>query len=304
MKTLEKIFGKVAIPLMTPFTQTYAVNYKRACQLAERLIEKKYCDALIVAGTNGEFHALDHSERINLFKEIKNAVGDRFNLIAGTGATTTDETIRLTKEAEALGYQAAMVLPPYYGIPTQDELIEHFTSLANATTLPIVLYNIPIFTNVNIEPATAVKLAEIENIIGIKEEAALMPIQTSEILMKLPKDVDFSVYCGDDVMVLSVLAQGGSGSVSGGAHIVGDLLMSMVEKFFNGQVREATELHRKIFKFARTLGIGKRINPIPMTKMSLALTGFEIGPPRKPFLPPSKAEIEAMKSVLIEIGKL
>lgn len=304
MKTLEKIYGNVAIPLMTPFTQLYEVNYKRACQLAERMLEKKYADSLIVAGTNGEFHALEHSERINLFKEIKNAVGDKTNLIAGTGATTTDETIRLTKEAEALGYQAVMVLPPYYGIPTQDELVEHFSSLANATTLPIILYNIPIFTNANIEPVTALKLAEIENIIGIKEEAALMPLQTSDILTKLPKDVDFSVYCGDDVMVLSVLAQGGSGSVSGGAHIIGDLLKSMIEKFHNGQVSEAIELHHKIYKFARTLGIGKRINPIPMTKITLALTGFDIGPPRKPFLPPSKAEIDAMKSVLIEIGKL
>jgi len=304
MKTLENIFGKVAIPLMTPFTQTYEVNYKRACQLAERMIEKKYCDSLIVAGTNGEFHALEHSERINLFKEIKNAVGEVTNLIAGTGAPTTDETIGLTKQAEALGFQAAMVLPPYYGIPTQEELIEHFTDLANATTLPIILYNIPIFTNVNIEPETALKLTEIENIIGIKEEAALMPIQTSEILTKLPKDMDFSVYCGDDVMVLSVIAQGGSGSVSGGAHITGDILKSMIGKFFNGQINEAIELHYKIFKFATTLGIGKRINPIPMTKISLALTGFDIGPPRKPFLPPSKNEIKAMQSVLIEIGKL
>ena len=138
MTTLENIFGKVAIPLMTPFTQTYEVNYKRACQLAERMIEKKYCDSLIVAGTNGEFHALERSERINLFKEIKNAVGDMTNLIAGTGAATTDETILLTKQAEALGYQAAMVLPPYYGIPTQEDLTEHFSELARATTLPVI----------------------------------------------------------------------------------------------------------------------------------------------------------------------
>jgi 4-hydroxy-tetrahydrodipicolinate synthase len=196
------------------------------------------------------------------------------------------------------------VLPPYYGIPTQDELKEHFSALANATKLPVILYNIPIFTNVNIEPETALELAKLKNIIGIKEEAALMPLQTSEILTKLPKDVDFSVYCGDDVMVLSVIAQGGSGSVSGGAHITGDLLKSMIEKFFAGQINEAIGLHHKIYKFARTLGIGKRINPIPMTKIALSLTGFDIGPPRKPFLPPSKKEIKAMQSVLVEIGKI
>jgi len=304
MKTLENIFGKVAIPLMTPFTQSYEVNYKRACQLAERLINRQYCDSLVVAGTNGEFHALDHSERIRLFKEIKSAVGDMTRLIAGTGATTTYETIQLTKEAEQLGYQAAMVLPPYYGIPTQEELIEHFTVLAESTRLPIILYNIPIFTNANIEPDTALKLAEIDNIVGIKEEAALLPIQSSEILTKLPADEDFAVYCGDDVMVLAVLAQGGSGSVSGGSHIIGDLMMSMVENYMDGKVSEATQLHHKIFKFARTLGIGKRINPIPMTKISLSLTGFDIGPPRKPFLPPSNTEIESMKLILKELGKL
>lgn len=304
MKTLENIFGKLAIPLMTPFTQTYEVDYKRACQLAERLIDKKYCDSLIISGTNGEFYALNYSERIKLFKEIKHAVGDRTSLIAGTGAHTTEETIRLTKQAEQLGYRAAMVLPPYYGIPTQNELVDHFTSLAESTTLPVILYNIPIFTNANIEPKTTLALAEIVNIIGIKEEAALMPLQSSEILTNLSKDVDFSVYCGDDVMVLAVLAQGGSGSVSGGAHIIGDIMKSMIEKFFDGQIAEAIKLHHKIYKFARTLAVGNRINPVPMTKTALALTGFDIGPPRKPFLMPSKQEISTMKSILTEIGKI
>jgi 4-hydroxy-tetrahydrodipicolinate synthase len=304
MKTLESIFGRVAIPLMTPFAQSDEVDYKRARQLAERMIERNHCDSLIVAGTNGEFHALTFSERINLFKEIKQAVGNEVPLIAGTGATTTDETIQFTKQAEDMGYEAALILAPYYGIPTQNDLVEHFTTVAAQTALPIILYNIPIFTNANIEPETALKLAEIDNIVGIKEEAALMPLQTSEIMAKLPGDTDFAVYCGDDTMVLAVLAQGGSGSVSGGAHVTGDLLMTMIESFFAGRISEAIDLNQKIYKFARTLGIGNRINPVPMTKIALALTGFDVGIPRKPFLKPAPDEIEAMESVLREIGKL
>lgn len=137
MKRLETIFGRVAIPLITPFTQSFEVDYGRARELAERLIEREYCDSLIVAGTNGEFHSLSHQERVSLFREIMQAVGDTIPLIAGTGASTTEEAIRLTQEAESLGYKAAMILPPYYGNPTQEELYTHFASLAAATRMPL-----------------------------------------------------------------------------------------------------------------------------------------------------------------------
>jgi len=303
MKTLETILGRVSIPLMTPFTQSGEVDYKKACHLAEQMIVRNYCDSLIIGGTNGEFYALTLPERIKLLKEIKQAIANKVPLIAGTGASTTNETINITKQAEDLGYKAALILPPYYGIPTQNELVEHYSVIAAKTMLPIILYNIPIFTNVNIEPETVVKLSEIDNIVGIKEEAALMPLQTSEILVRLPQDTDFAVYCGDDTMVLAVLVQGGSGSVSGGAHITGDLLKTMIESFFAGEINEAVSINRKIYKFARTLGIGKRINPIPMTKVALSLTGFNIGIPRKPFLQPSPEEVAAMESTLKEIGK-
>jgi len=304
MKTLETIFGRVAIPLMTPFTASGEVDYKKACQLAERMIERNYCDSLIVGGTNGEFYALTYSERIKLLKEIKQTVANEVPLIAGTAATTTDKTIEITLQAESLGYKAALILPPYYGIPTQNELEEHYCIIAEKTAMQIILYNIPIFTNVNIEPETTVKLAKIGNIVGIKEEAALMPLQTSEILSILPDNTDFSVYCGDDTMVLSVLVQGGSGSVSGGAHVTGDYLKTMIESFFAGRIDDAISINRKVYKFARTLGTGHRINPIPMTKIALKLTGFDIGIPRKPFLQPSPNEIATMEATLKEIGKL
>ena len=304
MKRLETIFGRVAIPLITPFTQSFEVDYGRARELAERLIERKYCDSLVVAGTNGEFHSLSHQERVSLFREIMQAVGDTIPLIAGTGASTTEEAIRLTQEAESLGYKAAMILPSYYGNPTQEELYTHFASLAAATRMPIVLYNIPIFTGVNIKPETTVRLASLDNVIGIKEEAALFPLQASEILTKLTADSDFSVYCGDDTMVLPVLAQGGSGAVSGTSHITGDLMKAQIEAFFSGRIDEAIELHHKTYRFTMSLFPGERVNPVPLTKAALALTGFDVGPPRRPLLPPSEDEAGAMKSVLKAIGKL
>jgi 4-hydroxy-tetrahydrodipicolinate synthase len=166
------------------------------------------------------------------------------------------------------------------------------------------LYNIPIFTGVNIKPETTVRLASLDNVIGIKEEAALFPLQASEILTRLTADSDFSVYCGDDTMVLPVLAQGGSGAVSGTSHITGDLMKAQIEAFFSGRIDEAIELHHKTYRFTMSLFPGERVNPVPLTKAALALTGFDVGPPRRPLLPPSEDEAGAMKSVLKAIGKL
>ncbi|HKJ68576.1 MAG TPA: 4-hydroxy-tetrahydrodipicolinate synthase [bacterium] len=303
MKNLEKIFGRVAIPMITPFDESSEVDCDKACLLAERLIERQYCDSIILSGTNGEFHSLGYSERVALFEAVQSLQG-KIPLVAGTGACTTQETILLTRKAESLGYDAAMVVPPYFGTPTQDELFSHYSEVAEAVTIPIVLYNIPVFTGVNIEPKTTSRLAEIQNIIGIKDEAALHPLQSSEVFASIPADKDFAVYCGDDTMTLQVLVQGGSGVVSGGSHVVGDLMKEMIERFFTGNVNQATRLHKIIYRFAGALTPGSRVNPVPLTKAALALTGFDAGIPRKPFLPPSKEETENLQQTLEAIGKL
>jgi len=303
MKSLSKILGRVAIPMVTPFTSTSEVDQEKASQLAEWLIQRNYCDSIIIAGTNGEFHGLIYAERVTLFESVQ-SVGGKIPLIAGTGACTTGETIRLTREAEALGYDAVMVVPPYFGTPTQDELYEHYTEVAKATDLPLILYNIPIFTGVNIEPKTTVKLSAIDNIIGIKDEAALKPLQTSEVLTNLPEDNDFAVYCGDDTMTLPVLIQGGSGVVSGGSHIVGDLMIEMIDTFRAGEVQKASEMHQTIYRFATALTQGVRVNPVPLTKAALKLTGFDAGVPRRPFLPPREEETEYLIEVLSSLSKI
>lgn len=303
---IERNLGRLIIPMVTPFKKDGTIDYERACELAERLISWGYCDSLVIAGTNGEFYALSHEERLNLFKEIKHALGERLPLIAGTGALTTEETVVLTQKAEELGYDAALILPPYYGRPSQNEIITHFTRVASSTRLPIIIYNIPIFTGVNVEPKTSasVHLASIPNIIGIKEEAALLPTQASEILSMLPNDIQFAVYCGDDTMVLPILAQGGTGAISGGSHIIGDFMMQMMEAFWSGDVKKAISLHKQIYMLARTLTPGERVNPVPLTKATLSLIGFDVGSPRPPFLPPTTDELRALEAVLTSLGKL
>jgi|Deesub1362A_J573_1020465.scaffolds.fasta_scaffold18256_2 4-hydroxy-tetrahydrodipicolinate synthase len=300
----ERELGQLIIPIVTPFKKSGEIDYEKACELAERLVSWGYCDSLVIAGTNGEFYALSQEERLNLFKEIKRALGQRVPLIAGTGAVTTEETIALTQKAEELGYDAALILPPYYGRPSQDEIVTHFKQVTASTRLPIIIYNIPIFTGVNVEPGTTVHLASIPNIIGIKEETALLPTQTSEILLMLPKDTQFLVYCGDDTMVLPILAQGGTGATSGGSHIIGDLMRQMMDAFWGGDIEKAISLHKQVYRFARALVPGQRVNPVPLTKAALSLIGLDVGFPRPPFLPPTNEELRALEAILISLGKV
>jgi len=301
---IRRELGRLIIPMVTPFKKTGEVDYERACELAEHLISWGYCDSLIIAGTNGEFYALSQEERLRLFKEIKRALGERVPLIAGTGAVTTEETVVFTQKAEELGYDAALILPPYYGRPSQNEIITHFKRVAASTKLPIIIYNIPIFTGVNIEPRTTIHLASIPNIVGIKEEAALLPTQASEVLSMLSKDTQFFVYCGDDTMVLPILAQGGTGAISGGSHVIGDLMKTMMTAFWEGDIETAISFHKKVYRFARALVPGQRVNPVPLTKAALSLTGFDVGCPRSPFLPPTNEELQALEAVLRSVGKL
>lgn len=304
MKTLASRIGRVVIPMVTPFTESGDIDYERAKQLALLLIERNYCDALAISGTNGEFYTMSLEERMVLFEEIKEAVKGRVPLIAGTGANTTKDTIALTRRAEVLGYQAALIVSPYYGRPTQEELFVHFEEIATSCQIPIILYNIPIFAGVNIEPQTSVRLSEIDNIIGVKEEAGLLPLQTSEILNAISEEVDFSVYCGDDAMVLSTIVQGASGCVSGTSHIVGDYMKAQVAALLDGQVEKAIEFHKKIFAFTCAIVPNGRANPVPLLKVALALTGFDVGHPRQPHVEPTVEEIDHLKTVLKSIGKL
>ena len=176
-------YGKILIPMVTPFKEDQSVDYEKAKKLSTYLVEKNKGDCLILSGTTGEFHTMSFDERVKLFEAAKEVVGDRIPLIAGVGCASTIETIRLAKKAEELGFELVMIVAPYYAKPNQEELYIHYREVAESVGVKILLYNIPIFTGVNIEPETVAKLAEIPNIVGIKEEAELNPPASPSIVV-------------------------------------------------------------------------------------------------------------------------
>ncbi|MEJ5229403.1 MAG: 4-hydroxy-tetrahydrodipicolinate synthase [Pseudothermotoga sp.] len=304
MKDFSK-FGRILLPMITPFKKSdQSVDYKTARKVARYLVENKLCNSLIIAGTTGEFYVLSFEERIKLFEQIKDEIGDEIPLIAGTGAVYVGEVIEYTKVAEKLGYDAVMVVAPYYCKAEQEGIYEHFKQIAQGTSLPVMVYNIPLFTGVNIEPQTLARLSEIQNIFAIKDEAGINPLQTTEYIRatsgKLP------VYSGDDTMVLQVLLQGGVGVVSGGSHIVGDLMRDMIDSFLENKINVAKELYQKLFKvFAAFRGLKNRINPTPMIKAAFELiTGLPTSMPRMPLIPATSDEVKFIREVLKEIGKI
>ncbi len=293
-------YGKILVPMVTPFKGDQSIDYEAAVSIAEKLIEDNKADSIILSGTTGEFFTMNFEERVKLFKIIREAVGDKIALIAGTGCVSTIETINLSKEAEELGYEVVMVSSPYYTKPTQDELYNHFKKVAESINIQVTLYNIPIFTGVNINPETVAKLSRIDNIIAIKEEAELNPKQITEFINVTPDD--FLIYCGDDSMILEAFAQGGAkrigGIISGASHIIGKQLRNMIEIFLQGKVQEAAEMQQHFLPLFRSWGQNGRLNPASLLKESMKIVGYNAGIPRLPLNPGTEEEIAKIKKVM------
>jgi len=300
---LEKL-GRVLLPLLTPFDDQDQVNTQALTDLVDFVIERDYVDSLIVTGTTGEFYALSHEERILAFKTVKEANAGRLPLIAGTGTVTTREAVAYTQEAEALGYDCVMVVLPYYQKATQEGLYRHLKAVAAATELPVMIYNIPLFTGVNLNAETLGRLVhDAPNILGIKEEAGINPTQTTEYKLVAPEE--FTIFCGDDTMVLQTFPQGAVGVVSGGSHVVGDLMKRMIQLYVEGDVEGASSIYLDMFPFFDSLTPAGRVNPIPVLKTVVTLTsGIDLGAPRLPSLGATEDELAAIKRVLESLGKL
>ncbi len=298
-------FGRVLLPLITVFKEDQSVDYETTRKVARFVVEKGFCDSIIVSGTTGEFYALSIEERIRLFKEIKDEIGNEVPLIAGTGAPFAKDVIGLNQEAEKLGYDAVMVVLPYYCHPEQEGIYQHFKFIAENTSLPIMVYNIPLFVGVNLEPETLARIAEFENVIAVKDEAGIHPVQTTAYIKAT--NGRLAVYSGDDVMILQVLTQGGVGVVSGGAHVVGDIIKAMIEDFINGRNEAATEKYHALMDvFSAFYGVkGERTNPTPLVKAAFEIiSGLPTSVPRLPLTPATEEEKENIKRVLKKIGKL
>ncbi|MBR5152482.1 MAG: 4-hydroxy-tetrahydrodipicolinate synthase [Clostridia bacterium] len=304
---LEEKYGQILLPLITPYKgEDQEVDYEKYAELIEYLIANDLCDSFIVTGTTGEASLLTFEERVKLMETVVKATQGRKPIIAGTGCASTKETIALTKEAEKLGIELCMVVCPFYNKPTQEGIYLHYKAVAESTTCKIMLYNIPIFVGVNLEPDTVSRLAGIQNIVGIKDEAGINPTQVTDFMLAAHEiDPDFAVYNGDDIMLLPTIVQGAKGLVSGGAHIFGHEIREIFKAFAAGDHDRAKDLFVPIYRFCKSTGQNGRILPNSIMRVAIeAITGIKLGHARLPLAPPTEEEMNVTYSILKEIGKL
>lgn len=283
-------FGRLLTAMVTPMTADLSVDYERAADLARRLVASG-SDGLVVSGTTGESPTLSVTEKLKLFEVVVKAVGDKATVIGGTGSYNTAETIELSHKAEATGVHGLLLVTPYYNKPPQEGLYRHFKAVAEATKLPCVLYNVPSRTSINLAASTTVRLAQIPNIVGIKECGDLG--QLTEILSEAPEG--FKVWSGDDAATLPYLALGAYGIISVAAHVVGPQMQEMIQAYLAGQNAQAAAWHQRLHPVFK--GLFTVTNPV-LVKAALDLTGFPVGPLRPPLVDATEREREALREVL------
>ncbi|MBA4494389.1 4-hydroxy-tetrahydrodipicolinate synthase [Paenactinomyces guangxiensis] len=267
MEEILVLFGRLITAMFTPFTRENNIDWTRLEECIERLIATG-SDAIVVSGTTAESPNLTHEEKLQLFQfTLKKAAG-RAKIIAGTGSNNTDQSIQLTKEAEETGVDGIMLVSPYYNKPSQEGLIQHFKAIAESTRLPIMLYNVPSRTSVNMSVETMVHLTEVDNIVAIKEASGDLG-QISQLIAGVADDI--AVYSGDDKLTLPILAVGGAGVVSVASHLVGNEMKEMINAFFSGEIQKAIALHKKLLPVFEGLFITS--NPVPL-KYVMAQKGW------------------------------
>ena len=272
------LFGRVSTAMVTPFDNKGNIDFGKTAKLIEYLIETG-TDSLVVSGTTGESPTLSTEEKVALFEYVVKIVNKRIPVIAGTGSNNTYASIQLTKRAEAAGVDAIMLVAPYYNKPNQEGLYQHFKSVAEATSLPCMVYNVPGRTVTNIQPDTIIRLASIPNIVAVKEASGDLNAMT-KIIANTPDD--FKLYSGDDALTLPVLSIGGAGVVSVASHIVGRNIQQMLEHFFAGEMGEAAKIHQKLLPIVE--GLFMTPSPAPV-KTALQIKGMGVGSVRLPLVP-------------------
>jgi 4-hydroxy-tetrahydrodipicolinate synthase len=288
-------WGRVITAMVTPFDAGLDVDYGQATLLAKRLVDTG-TDAILVGGTTGESPTLSENEKVKLVEAVLDAVGDRVAVLAGTGSYSTAASLTATKQAEALGASGVMLVSPYYNRPPQSGLYEHFRTVAAATRLPVMIYNIPGRTGVNITPETMARLAEIDNIVALKEAAGSVD-QAAEMVRAVKGRM--RVYSGDDSLTVPMMAIGAYGVVSVVSHVAGREVAEMVRAFAAGKATRATALHQRLLPIFKALFI--TTNPIPI-KAALRLQGFDAGGLRLPLLGATAEQVEAIRTAMVEVG--
>ena len=285
--------GRLLTAMVTPFDKSGEVDYDAAKRLASALIDSG-SDGLVVTGTTGESPTLTSEEKIRLWAEVKAEIGDRGSVIAGSGSYCTAESMELTREAERVGADGALLVVPYYNKPPQEGLYEHFAYIARSTSLPCIIYNVPSRTVTNIQADTVVKLSEIENIVGVKEASADFDQITKIISGTGP---NFKVWSGNDGDTLPIMALGGYGVVSVLSHLVGVQIKEMIDSFVVGANEDAAEIHGRLLPLVNSMFVVS--NPIPL-KHAMRMIGFDVGGTRLPLIGPDEA---TGAKIMAEVGQ-
>ncbi|OLS42125.1 4-hydroxy-tetrahydrodipicolinate synthase [Bacillus sp. MRMR6] len=287
-------FGRVSTAMVTPFDRKGHIDFAKTTQLVNYLIENG-TDSLVVAGTTGESPTLSKEEKLALFTHVVKVADKRVPVIAGTGSNNTYASVELTKKAEKLGVDAIMVVAPYYNNPNQEGLFQHFKAVAKSTSLPVMLYNIPGRSAVNILPETIIRLSEMDNIVAVKEASGDLNAMT-QIMANTPDH--FQLYSGDDGMTLPVLSIGGAGVVSVASHVIGLEMQQMVGAFLQGEHQKAAKMHQQLLPIMQ--GLFTAPSPTPV-KTALQLKGLDVGSVRLPLVPLTEQERVALTQLITSL---
>lgn len=292
-------FGRLLTAMVTPFNADGSINYEAGADFADWLLANG-SDGLVVEGSTGEAATMDMDEKIKFMQTIVARVNGRAKIVAGAGTNCTASTIDLVKKMEACGVDGVLVVGPYYNKPTQEGYYQHFAAVAKATKLPIIVYNVPGRTGGNIAPETVARLAaDFSNIVAIKEAAGNVA-QTAELYRVLPED--FSIYSGDDGLILPFLSVGACGLISVLANVNGNILQQLMQAYSEGRVKDAADLNKVMVPLAKAMFVES--NPIPIKAAVTKVTGINAGAPRLPLTPVSAAAEAKLDAALKAAGMI
>jgi 4-hydroxy-tetrahydrodipicolinate synthase len=284
-------FGRLLTAMITPFTSEGTIDWPKVSALIDYLIATG-TETIVVAGTTGESPTLSHDEKLELFRRTVQHAAGRVKVMASTGSNNTEASVALTREAEQTGVDGVMLVAPYYNKPSQEGLYRHFRMVAEVTSLPVMVYNIPGRTGVHLTVETMARLAEIDNIVAFKEASGSV-IQAGKLVDRVPEGV--AVYSGDDALTLPTLAVGGHGIVSVASHLIGSGIQKMMQSYFAGDVQTAAKLHARYLPLFE--GLFMAPNPVPV-KYALSLKGLCEPHVRLPLVELDEEQKEKVKALV------
>jgi len=290
-------FGAVLTAMVTPFKDDHSLDLEAARSLAAHLYERG-SESLVIAGSTGESPTLTHREKLELFRAVIEVARGKGKVICGTGTYDTAETLELSHEAEELGADGLLLVTPYYNKPPQRGLLEHFRQVAKSVSIPVIAYNIPGRTGIRLEHDTLLRMAEVPNIVAVKDSTGDFQAISRLISEASP---DFEVYSGDDWATFGYMCLGAVGVVSVASHLVGGNIRQMCDLIEAGDIPAARKIHEELTPLFNALFITS--NPIPV-KTALGMVGHPVGPPRLPLVPATNEERERIRGALVDAGLL